>query len=183
MAGRAKAAAPTQPGNPNATGESSNPQTGENGNGGIGVGGNIVNRRGGKGGVGSHNSSSGQGGGGSAPNPDEIKGRASGREPGRNYGAGSGASINFEGTTPDTSYTSRRSRNCRDHSSAKTPGLAITTTARWRSWFLGSGGRGGGTFHYSNKRHLPQPVMGTAWCYLDAESNLAWRRRRRRWLR
>ena len=52
----------------NSTGETSNPQTTNYGQGGVGVGGNIVNRRGGRGGNGSVSSSSGHGGGGgSAP--------------------------------------------------------------------------------------------------------------------
>ena len=58
-------------GNPNSTGETSNPQQNNYGQGGVGVGGNIVNRRGGRGGNGSVSSSSGYGGGGgSAPAPD-----------------------------------------------------------------------------------------------------------------
>ena len=65
--------ASTPSGNPNSTGENSNPQQSINsgyGQGGIGVGGDI-NRRGGQGGVGGNSpGSGGGGGGGSAPHPE-----------------------------------------------------------------------------------------------------------------
>ena len=82
----------------NATGETSNPQTGVMGQGGVGVGGNIVNRRGGLGGMGVVNSTTGRGGGGgSAPSPsghrDGFRGGNS-----TNYSGAGGASINFKGT-------------------------------------------------------------------------------------
>ena len=84
----------------NSTGESSNPQAGVYGQGGVGVGGNIVNRRGGRGGTGAVNSSSGYGGGGgSAPAPDGHRdGYAGGNS--TSYQGGSGASIYFPGTYP-----------------------------------------------------------------------------------
>ena len=96
----------TPPSNPNSTGENSNPQQNVDsgyGQGGIGVGGDI-NRRGGQGGVGANNPSSGGGGGGaSAPNP---QGHKDGYRGGHydSYSGGSGASINFPGVRPYTSY-------------------------------------------------------------------------------
>ena len=94
-------------GNPNSTGESSNPQASiQSGyaQGGIGVGGDI-NRRGGQGGQGSNDPGSGYGGGGGgAPGPHGHKDGGNGGR-GTSYCGGSGGSINFHGIRPHTTFT------------------------------------------------------------------------------
>lgn len=97
----------TPAGNPNSTGENSNPQNGVNSGyaqGGIGVGGDI-NRRGGQGGWGDTNPSSGYGGGGaSAPAPDGNKDGMRGGVTGVPHSPAGGASVNFYGTSPYNHY-------------------------------------------------------------------------------
>ena len=74
--------------------------------GGMGVGGNIANRRGGHGGYGAMVAGSGHGGGGgSAPSPDGDKDGFTGGHV-TSYQGGGGASINFHGSRPYTSYCS-----------------------------------------------------------------------------
>ena len=136
----------------NSTGETSNPQTGTNGQGGVGVGGNIVNRRGGGGGIGVMGSTNGYaGGGGAAPSPaGNMDGKRGGNHTG-SYGGAGGASINFEGTTPYSSYTS-----C---GGAGTAGLGTSSqnSGGYYSYggvggagILGSGGRGSSCNNYSS---------------------------------
>ena len=114
------------------TGESSNPHSGENAQGGIGVGGTL-NFRGGRGGSGAVDPSSGYGGGGgSAPSPDCLKNGMAGGN-GTSYAGGSGASINYRGTNAMTSY-----------SGTGGAGTAGRGTAGWHAGSERAGGGSGG---------------------------------------
>lgn len=139
------------PGNPNATGESSNPQNGDYGNGGIGVNGNVVNRRGGRGGTSNNNSSSGYGGGGaSAPGPDGKRDGFRGGNGYTSYGSGSGGSIAYDGTYGD---------HYRAPGGAGTAGKGVFPhqSSSYYSYgggggagLMGAGGRGANANSYSN---------------------------------
>ena len=135
----------------NSTGESSNPQSGQYGQGGVGVGGDI-NRRGGRGGHGSISSSSGYaGGGGSAPHPDgHMDGKYGGGS--TSYNGGGGASINYDGVWANyTNYCSA--------GGSGTAGRGTTTYAASTYYgpagvggagIDGAGGSGGNSYSYSN---------------------------------
>ena len=135
----------------NSTGETSNPQASTRGQGGVGVGGNIVNRRGGRGGYGQVSSSSGYGGGGgSAPAPDGFRDGYPGGDS-TSYQGGSGASIYFPGTYPYTSYCSA--------GGAGTAGMGSSSQSTTTYYAYGgaggagldgAGGRGGSANTYSN---------------------------------
>ena len=137
-------------GNPNATGENSNPQTSSYGQGGIGIGGDI-NRRGGWGGEGTVNPSSGAGGGGgSAPAPD---GHRDGCMGGRyyNYAGGGGASIFYPGTRAQNNYTSGGGSGTAGfgNSSMDTSGQR-QSSGNGGAGHFGAGGIGGAVRWYSN---------------------------------
>lgn len=121
------------------------------GAGGLGVGGNICNRRGGYGGQGSRDpGSGGGGGGGSAPSPDGDKNGFRGGE-WNSYSGGSGASINYHGTRPyssecgvggsGTAGYGGTGQNSNSYRSMGGPGGA---------GILGAGGSGGQSNSYSN---------------------------------
>ena len=141
-----------------ATGESANPQNDVYGQGGVGVGGNIVNRRGGRGGTGTLNASTGQGGGGgSAPSPTGLRDGFRGGNA-TNYSGAGGASINFKGTDTYTSYNTgggagtagpgTSGQNSDGHKSAGGCGGA---------GLMGAGGTGAyaGNYSTSAKQHTP----------------------------
>ena len=121
------------------------------GAGGLGLSGNIANRRGGTGGNGTLVAASGGGGGGgSAPHPDGDRDGFKGGN-GRSYCGGSGGSICFPGGLAKTNYCSV--------GGAGTAGLGQTSsqTAVTRSMggqggagLLGSGGAGASVTCYSN---------------------------------
>jgi hypothetical protein len=121
------------------------------GGGGMGVSGNIANRRGGDGGQGSIDpSSGGGGGGGSAPSPDGDKDGFRGGE-WNSYSGGAGASINYHGTRAyssecgvggsGTAGYGGTGQNSDSHRSYGGPGGA---------GILGAGGSGGQSNTYSN---------------------------------
>ena len=106
---------------------SSNQGVSTYGAGGMGLNGNIANRRGGYGGNGNNSSSSGYGGGGgSAPSPDGDKDGYKGGN-GTSYSGGGGASINYHGTNAYTSYTSVGGAGTAGYGAA--PKAALLTTA------------------------------------------------------
>ena len=145
-------------GNPNTTGENSNPQNGVYGQGGIGIGGDI-NRRGGGGGYGSQNPGSGYGGGGgSAPSPQGYTdGFRGGR--GDSYCGGSGASINFPGTRSYTSYTSAGGAGTAGNGSC----------SRWGAWTnAGRGGSGGAGLNGAGGRGASCSTWSNGWTQASA---------------
>ena len=142
----------------NSTGESANPQTGLYGQGGVGVGGNIANRRGGQGGIGNLDSSNGRGGGGgSAPSPrGDRDGFRGGNGLSNQTGAG-GASINYQGT--DT----YQSKNAGGGAGTAGPGTTSQDSDNRKSaggcggaGLLGSGGTGAHSASYNTvaKNHV-----------------------------
>lgn len=145
-------------GNPNATGENSNPQTSVNsgyGQGGIGIGGDI-NRRGGQGGWGNSNPGSGySGGGGSAPNPQGHRDGFRGGCTSMPHSGAGGASINFQGPSPYTHYTAcggsgtaqRGSSNSFYDSNRSFGGVG-------GAGLMGAGGRGGMSGRWSNNDNM-----------------------------
>ena len=151
--------ASTPPSNPNSTGENSNPQQSIDsgyGQGGVGVGGDI-NRRGGQGGVGSNNPGSGGGGGGaSAPNP---QGHKDGYRGGYydSYSGGSGASINFPGVRPYTSYTG----------AAGSGTAQVGSSNRWSATtYRAHAGQGGAGLNGAGGRGATANTYSNAWMWV-----------------
>ena len=138
------------PGNPNSTGENSNPLNNQNAQGGVGIGGDI-NRRGGWGGEGSQNPGSGFGGGGaSAPAPDgQRDGFMGGR--GVSYTAGSGASIKFNGSRPHTTWSPPGGAGTAGNGSGPYDGTGERTRGGpGGAGLFGAGGRGATKNWYSS---------------------------------
>ena len=119
--------------------------------GGMGVSGNISNWRGGYGGYGANSSGSGHGGGGgSAPSPDGDKNGFMGGHA-TSYQGGGGASINFNGTYPYSSYASVGGSGTAGHgSSSVQAGTYYGYGGSGGAGILGAGGRGASTNSYSN---------------------------------
>ena len=137
-------------GNPNATGENTNPLSGNYGQGGIGIGGDI-NRRGGWGGEGNVTPGAGSGGGGgSAPAPDgQHDGWLGGSR--YNYSGGGGASIFFPGTRAQHNYSAAGGSGTAGFGSGAMDGHGQRTgSGAGGAGLFGAGGRGGTTRWYSS---------------------------------